>query len=333
MDLQTTSSLVKCRVFPATLGDIPRAWLRSLPSRSIGSWEECQRKFLGQYRALRRQLAPSCHLARVFQRSGESLKDYIAKFRREVSNVESPSDESILTVVSAGLRKDGKLYESIYKSPVADLGEFYERAAKEIRWEEAFGKKPAGHREEVGSSNRDGKRNDGGNRKDNRGERSNNQVAKRARREEQEDRPPRQGRFNNYTTLSNSQERIFAMERRREDFGRPNPIKTPNKFRNREKFCVYHNEVGHDTFECYALKDAIEELIRRGRLRDYVVRPANQPPQQANQQRTPTEDERAPAVRTIYTIHGGPHLAGTSNRSHERYVREANHVLVAGSNE
>ncbi|XP_052193804.1 uncharacterized protein LOC127802147 [Diospyros lotus] len=33
----------------------------------------------------------------------------------------------------------------------------------------------------------------------------------------------------------------------------------------------------------------------------------------------------------IYTIHGGPHLAGTSNRSHERYVREANHVLIAGS--
>ncbi|XP_052203954.1 uncharacterized protein LOC127809230 [Diospyros lotus] len=235
-------------------------------------------------------------------------------------------------VPARGLRKDGKLYESIYKSPVADLGEFYERAAKEIRWEEAFGsKKPAGHREEVGSSNRDKKRNDGGNSKDNRGERSDNQVAKRARREEQEDRPPRQGHFNNYTALSDSQERIFAMERRREDFGRPNPIKTPNKFRNREKFCAYHNEVGHDTSECYALKDAIEELIRRGRLQDYVVRPANQPPQQANQQRPPPENERAPAVRTIYTIHGGPHIAGTSNRSHERYVREANHVLVAGS--
>ncbi|XP_052206873.1 uncharacterized protein LOC127811205 [Diospyros lotus] len=145
MDLQTTSSLVRCRVFLATLGEILRAWLRSLPSRSIGSWEECQRRFLGQYRALRRQLAPPCHLATVFQKSSESLKDYIARFRREVSNVESPSDESILTAISASLRKDGKLYESIYKSLVTDLGEFYERAAKEIQWEEAFGsKKSAG---------------------------------------------------------------------------------------------------------------------------------------------------------------------------------------------
>ncbi|XP_052176651.1 uncharacterized protein LOC127790956 [Diospyros lotus] len=120
------------------------------------------------------------------------------------------------------------------------------------------------------------------------------------------------------------------MEKRREDFGRLNPIKTPNKFRNQEKFCAYHNEVGHDTSKCYALKDAIEELIRRGWLRDYVVRPSNQPPQQTNQ-RPPPEDEHAPMVRTIYTIHGGPHLAGTSNRSHERYVRETNHVLIAGS--
>ncbi|XP_052193954.1 uncharacterized protein LOC127802279 [Diospyros lotus] len=181
MDLQTTSSLVRCRVFPATLGDIPRAWLRSLPSRSIGSWEECQRRFLGRYKALRRQLAPPCHLATVFQRSSESLKDYITRFRHEVSNVESPSDESILTAISAGLRKDGKLYESIYKSPITDLGEFYERAAKEIRWEEAFGsKKPVGHREEAESSSQDRKRNDGGNGKDNRDERSSNQVAKRA---------------------------------------------------------------------------------------------------------------------------------------------------------
>ena len=75
----------------------------------------------------------------MFQRSGEFLKDYIERFRREVNNVENPSNESILTAISAGLWKDGKLYENIYKSPMRDLGEFYKRAVKEIRWEEAFG--------------------------------------------------------------------------------------------------------------------------------------------------------------------------------------------------
>lgn len=52
MDLQTSSSLAKCRAFPVTLGDIPRAWLRRLHPCSIGSWEECQIKFMDQYRSL-----------------------------------------------------------------------------------------------------------------------------------------------------------------------------------------------------------------------------------------------------------------------------------------
>ncbi|XP_052181956.1 uncharacterized protein LOC127794748 [Diospyros lotus] len=154
MDLQTTNSLVKCRAFQTILGDIPQAWFRSLPPRSISSWEECQQRFLNQYRALRRQLAPPCHLTIVFQKANEPLRDYIARFRCEVSNVKDPSDGSILMAIFTGLRKDGKLYESIYRTPVKDLGEFCERASKEIRWEDAFGsKKPIRPKEEAGGSN------------------------------------------------------------------------------------------------------------------------------------------------------------------------------------
>ena len=90
----------------------------------------------------------------MFQRSNESLKDYIARFRREVSNVEDPSDESVLTTISAGLCKDGKLYEGIYRTSIKDFGEFYEQAVKEIWWEEAFGSKKHNRtKEEAGTSN------------------------------------------------------------------------------------------------------------------------------------------------------------------------------------
>ncbi|XP_052196008.1 uncharacterized protein LOC127803648 [Diospyros lotus] len=281
MDLQTSSSLAKCRAFPATLGDIPRAWLRRLHPRSICSWEECQKKFINQYRSLQRQLAPTCHLAIVFQRFGESLKDYIERFRREVNNVESPSDESIITAISAGLRKDGKLYESIYKFSVRDLDEFYERAAKEVRWEEAFSLKMPSYQkkgaEHIGQSK---KRADEDSRKKGRERSPNDQAAKKARFRQGNERLARQGRYENYSILSDSQDRILATERNKEDFGRPNPLKTHDKYRTKSKFCAYHNEVGYTTSECWALKDAIEELIRRGRLRDYVVRPRDQQPKQ-----------------------------------------------------
>ncbi|XP_052176661.1 uncharacterized protein LOC127790965 [Diospyros lotus] len=185
MDLQATISLVKCRIFSAILGGIPWAWFKSLPPRSINSWEGCQQRFLNQYRALRRQLAPPCHLATVFQKANEPLRDYIARFRREMSNVEDPSDESILTTISAGLRKDGKLYERIYRTPIKDLGEFYERASNEIRWEDAFGsKKPVGSREEAGGSNQNKRRHNGDAGREAWGEHSKNEVFKRAQKAE-----------------------------------------------------------------------------------------------------------------------------------------------------
>ena len=81
-----------------------------------------------------------------------------------MSNVEDPSDESILMAISVGLRKDEKPYESIYRTPVKDLGEFYEQAAKEIRWEEAFcSKKHTGPKEDAGTSNQNKKRGNGHN--------------------------------------------------------------------------------------------------------------------------------------------------------------------------
>ncbi|KAL5767567.1 hypothetical protein ACOSQ2_014350 [Xanthoceras sorbifolium] len=49
-------------------------------------------------------------------------------------------------------------------------------------------------------------------------------------------------------------------------------MRTPTRIRNMNKFCHYHNEAGHNTSECYELRDAIESLIRRGRLWNYVVR-------------------------------------------------------------
>ncbi|KAL5789536.1 hypothetical protein ACOSQ2_004424 [Xanthoceras sorbifolium] len=59
----------------------------------------------------------------------------------------------------------------------------------------------------------------------------------------------------------------------------PPPLRMPMRARNPNKFCTYHNEANHNTTDCFELKNAIEDLIRRGRLRDYVVRPRNQPQQ------------------------------------------------------
>ena len=45
----------------------------------------------------------------------------------------------------------------------------------------------------------------------------------------------------------------------------------PNK-RNKSKYCRFHRDHGHDTDECYDLKQQIENLIKQEKLRHFVGR-------------------------------------------------------------
>ncbi|KAL5846260.1 hypothetical protein ACOSQ3_009784 [Xanthoceras sorbifolium] len=105
-----------------------------------------------------------------------------------------------------------------------------------------------------------------------------NQVAKKA----MNDKGMRRNgaRYQTYAQLSDSRDKIFNTKTNMEEFGRPPLLRTPMQARNPNKFCTYHNEAGYHTANCFELKDAIEDLIRRGRLRDYVRRPRNQSQQQ-----------------------------------------------------
>ena len=50
----------------------------------------------------------------------------------------------------------------------------------------------------------------------------------------------------------------------------PEKIKgDPNK-RNRNKYCRFHRDHGHDTHECFDLKQQIENLIKQGKLRSFL---------------------------------------------------------------
>ena len=45
----------------------------------------------------------------------------------------------------------------------------------------------------------------------------------------------------------------------------------PNKH-NKNKYCRFHKNHGHDTNECYDLKQRIENLIRQGKQRNFLGR-------------------------------------------------------------
>ena len=51
----------------------------------------------------------------------------------------------------------------------------------------------------------------------------------------------------------------------------------PNK-RSRDKYCRFYRDHGHDTADCYDLKQQIEALIRQGKLQRFVSKERTDPP-------------------------------------------------------
>ena len=53
----------------------------------------------------------------------------------------------------------------------------------------------------------------------------------------------------------------------------------PNK-RSKDKYCCFHCDHGHNTADCYNLKQQIEALIRQGKLQSFISKERAHPPQE-----------------------------------------------------
>ena len=50
----------------------------------------------------------------------------------------------------------------------------------------------------------------------------------------------------------------------------PSKLKGEPSNRSRDKYCHFHRDHGHDTYECYDLKQQIEALIRQEKLQRFI---------------------------------------------------------------
>ncbi|XP_058766541.1 uncharacterized protein LOC131640151 [Vicia villosa] len=106
------------------------------------------------------------------------------------------------------------------------------------------------------------------------------------------------GRFNDYTPLKVSREKILAecinAEFRNSNIRppKPNPSRPGT---DKSKYCKYHKSHGHLTDECIHLKDAIETLIKEGHLSKYTKR--GNPPRRND--RRSSDEGNSPNARPL----------------------------------
>ena len=102
--------------------------------------------------------------------------------------------------------------------------------------------------------------------------------------------------------------------------------------RDKRKYCRFHKDHGHYTEDCRDLKEQIEELIRNGKLQQYIKRGDSDRYGQKSEQVSARRDEDHPqprpqsALGEIKTIVGGPTTGGSFKSLRKSYQRQVNSV-------
>ncbi|XP_030940190.1 uncharacterized protein LOC115965138 [Quercus lobata] len=130
--------------------------------------------------------------------------------------------------------------------------------------------------------------------------------------DEKRSRPPT-GRFTNFTPLTALIDQLKG---------------DPNK-RPRDKYCRFHRDHGHDTTNCYDLKQQIEALIRQGKLQRFVSRERTDTPEEQAPRRE--NDRPRPPIGDIRMIVGGTTATGSSKKARKTYLRMVHSVQLTGS--
>jgi hypothetical protein len=84
---------------PISLASATHIWLMGLPSRSIKSWSQLHRQFIGNFQATYERPENKWDLAQIVQKDGESVREYIQRFCSKCNTIPDIQDHSVLAVV------------------------------------------------------------------------------------------------------------------------------------------------------------------------------------------------------------------------------------------
>ncbi|VFQ74289.1 unnamed protein product [Cuscuta campestris] len=110
-------------------------WVNNIPAGSIRTWDELGLRFLEHFAGNCRPKKHFTHLASVRQKHGESLKNFLIRWRKESREVEGTDDKSRLAMFTAALQ-DGLLHTDLTTHPPDTFEEEMVRAGRYVTLEE-----------------------------------------------------------------------------------------------------------------------------------------------------------------------------------------------------
>ncbi|VFQ89734.1 unnamed protein product [Cuscuta campestris] len=230
-------------------------WVNHIPVGLIRTWDELGLRFLEHFAGNCRPKKHFTHLASVRQKHGESLKNFLIRWRKESREVEGTDDKSRLAMFTAALQ-DGLLHTDLTTHPPDTFEEAMVRAGRYVTLEERKEEKKEKTPKEE--------------------EKAGNKKPLKNKKQSFPDGPKgtspgtseKHKSANPVFTLPVAEVMAHAAQQ-----GLMTYLTYSQKVCNVEdtgKWCAYHRKNDHNIEDCYTLKNEMARLIRRGHLKKFV---------------------------------------------------------------
>ena len=306
LGLQQPLDEILCRSFPTTLKGAAREWFTKLPTSSVNNFEQLSNAFLRHFIGEQRPKRPADYLLTIRQGEKETLRSYVKHFTWETLEVDEADDKVQLTIFKAGLRSRD-LVASLAKNPPKTMAEMLLKAQKYMNTEDALAAI-----KDVEKPGDKAKKED-----DRRGQKRERLACRNNdRNRKKDDKSPQTVRF---TPLVMPIDKIFTQIKDEHYLKWLRPLHSSPNVRDKNKYCQFHKDHGHNTEDCRDLKEQIEELIRKGKLQKYVKKGEYSKFRDDNkgQHESFSRDDDRPSqtphkvIGEIKTITGGPFSGGS----------------------
>ena len=267
---------------------------------------------------------PADYLLTVKQGEKETLRSYVKRFTCKTLEVDKANDKVQLMIFKAGLRSRD-LVASLTKNPPKMMAEMLLKAQKYMNAEDALVaikdiEKPGDSIRRKDDKRRDQKR-------EHPNHRSNDGVRRK------DDRSPRMVKF---TPLIMPVDKILTQIKDDHYLKWPRPLHSSPNVCDKNKYCRFHKDHGHNMEDCRDLKEQVEELIRKGKLQKYVKKNEyNKFRNDHKSQHKPSfkDDDHQPqppqnVIGEIKTVTRGPFMIGSFKSLKKAYQRQVNSVLM-----
>jgi len=254
MAIYSKDEALMCKVFPSSLGPAAMRWFNGLQANSIRSFKTLTRAFGARFIACSRVPRSLGSLLSMSMRESETLKAYSDRYWEMFNEIEGEHDDVAISTFKVGLPADHDLRKSLTGKPVTSVHQLMDKIDKYRRVEEdqlqGKGKAKVAPQE----------------RRDFRSDCYNNNRPRR-------DFVGKSGSADTHAVNTVFQELVQQVLQKIKNepfFKWPNKMAGEPRKHNPNLYCHYHQDHGHTTEDCRNLWDHWEQLVREGRLKQFL---------------------------------------------------------------